>query len=159
VYNKSIPTYTRKVIDLIPVLVCRAQVAQWVWLPNNSYTPISNTTTWVCARFVNNKKGALDSQSQVIQFTSCLPMVGGSLRHFQQYFSYIMATSFSGGRSRSTRREPPTMGKQLVNCITCDCESNAPFFVIYKSGTITFLVYVGIDLLYTAFLLIYKMTL
>ena len=25
-----------------------------------------------------------------------------------------MATSFSGGRSRSTWREPPTMGKQLV---------------------------------------------
>ena len=34
---------------------------------------------------------------------------------------------FSGGRSRSTRREPPTMGKQLVNFITCGCESNAPF--------------------------------
>jgi hypothetical protein len=30
--------------------------------------------------FVNNKKGALDSQSQVIKLTSCLPMVGGSLR-------------------------------------------------------------------------------
>jgi hypothetical protein len=30
-----------------------------------------------------------------------------------------MATSFSGGGSRSTRREPPTMGKQLVNFITC----------------------------------------
>ena len=44
---------------------------------------------------------------------------------FQQYFSYIMATTFSGGRSQSTRREPPTMGKQLVN---------APFFVIYKAG-------------------------
>jgi hypothetical protein len=39
--------------------------------------------------------------------------------HFQQYFSYIMATGFSGGRSRSTRRELPTMGKQLVNFITC----------------------------------------
>jgi hypothetical protein len=26
-----------------------------------------------------------------------------------------MATSFSGGGSRSTRREPPTMGKQLEN--------------------------------------------
>jgi hypothetical protein len=26
-----------------------------------------------------------------------------------------MATSFSGGRSWSTCREPPTMGKQLVN--------------------------------------------
>ena len=48
----------------------------------------------------------------------------GVWRHFQQYFSYIMATSFSGGRSR---REPPTMGKQLVNFITCGCESNAPF--------------------------------
>jgi hypothetical protein len=45
-----------------------------------------------------------------------------------------MATSFSGGRSRSTRREPPTMGKQLVNLITCGCESSAPLFVIYKAG-------------------------
>ena len=39
-----------------------------------------------------------------------------------------MATSFSGGRSQSTQREPPTMGKQLVNFITCGCESSAPFF-------------------------------
>jgi hypothetical protein len=30
--------------------------------------------------FVYYKKGALDSQSQVIMFTSCLPTVGGSLR-------------------------------------------------------------------------------
>jgi hypothetical protein len=44
-----------------------------------------------------------------------------------QHFSYIMATSFSGGRSRSIQREPPTMGKQLVNFITCCCESSAPF--------------------------------
>jgi hypothetical protein len=29
--------------------------------------------------FVNYKKGALDSQPQVIKFTSCLPMVDGSL--------------------------------------------------------------------------------
>ena len=52
----------------------------------------------------------------------------------QQYFSYIMAISFSDGRSRSTWREPPTMGMQLVNFITCGCESSAPFFVIYKAG-------------------------
>jgi hypothetical protein len=38
-----------------------------------------------------------------------------------------MATSFSGGRSRSTRREPQTMGKQLVIFITCECELSAPF--------------------------------
>jgi hypothetical protein len=41
-----------------------------------------------------------------------------------------MTTTFSGGGSR---REPPTMGKQLVNFITCGCESSAPFFVIYKA--------------------------
>jgi hypothetical protein len=37
-------------------------------------------------------------------------------------FSYIMATSVSGGG-----REPPTMGKQLVNFITCGSKSSAPF--------------------------------
>ena len=37
-----------------------------------------------------------------------------------------MATSFSGGGSR---REPPTMGKQLVNFITCGCESSVPLAV------------------------------
>jgi hypothetical protein len=46
----------------------------------------------------------------------------------------IMVTSFSGGGSRNTRREPPTMGKQLVNFITCGCESSASFFVNYKAG-------------------------
>jgi hypothetical protein len=35
-----------------------------------------------------------------------------------------MATSFSDG---GNRREPPTMGKQLVNFITCGWESSAPF--------------------------------
>ena len=38
------------------------------------------------------------------------------------FFSYIMATSFSGGGSRSIRREPPTMGKKLVNCF-CNLQS------------------------------------
>ena len=34
-----------------------------------------------------------------------------------------MTTSFSVGRSRHTRREPPTMGKQLVSFITCSCDA------------------------------------
>jgi hypothetical protein len=42
---------------------------------------------------------------------------------FNATFSYIMATSFSGGRSW---REPPTMGKQLVNFITCGCKFTKP---------------------------------
>ena len=45
-----------------------------------------------------------------------------------------MANNFSGGGSLSTRRELQTMGEQLVHCITCGCESSAPFFVIYKAG-------------------------
>jgi hypothetical protein len=77
-----------------------------------------------------------------MKFISCLPMVEKQQipvcvfgltqkvldliycvqRHFQQYFSYIMATSFSDGRNRSTRREPPAMGKPLVNFITCGSE-------------------------------------
>ena len=47
------------------------------WL--NSYKPITNTT-WVRARLCKLQKSALDSQPQVIKFTSCLPMIGGSLR-------------------------------------------------------------------------------
>ena len=50
---------------------------------------------------------------------------------FQQY---IMATSFSGGGRRSTRREPSTMGKQLANFITCGCESSTPFLLFTKLG-------------------------
>jgi hypothetical protein len=42
----------------------------------------------------------------------------------------IMATSFSGGGSRSTRREPPTIGKQLVNFITYGDKSSAPFLFL-----------------------------
>jgi hypothetical protein len=45
---------------------------------------------------------------------------------FQQYH----ATSFSDGRSQSTQREQPIMGNQLVNFITCGCESSAQLCVI-----------------------------
>jgi hypothetical protein len=32
----------------------------------------------------------------------------GVYRHFQQYFSYIMAVRFIGGGNRSNREKPPT---------------------------------------------------
>ena len=50
----------------------------------------------------------------------------------QQWNHFVLYTCTLYG-SRSTRREPPTLGKQLVNFITCGCESCAPFFVIYKA--------------------------
>ena len=49
-----------------------------------------------------------------------------------------MVTNFSCGGSRSTQREPPTMGKQLVNFITCDCESSEPFLGRLAKGHVSF---------------------
>ena len=37
-----------------------------------------------------------------------LVYVYGAECHFQQYFSYIVAISFIGGRNRSTQRKPMT---------------------------------------------------
>ena len=42
----------------------------------------------------------------------------GAKRHFQQYFSYIVAVSFIGAGNRSNRRKPPTCCKSLTNFIT-----------------------------------------
>ena len=50
----------------------------------------------------------------------------GVWRHFQQYFNYIMETSFSSGRSRSTRREPRTIGKQMINHMRMQVECSLP---------------------------------
>ena len=38
-------------------------------------------------------------------------VVYGVYRHFQQYFSYIIAVSFIGGGNRSNRRKPPICRK------------------------------------------------
>ena len=63
---------------------------------------------------------------------------------FNATFSYIMTTSFSGGRSRSTRREPPTMGKQLENfyhlrlrvecTLFCNLQSQARTHAVFVIG-------------------------
>ena len=58
-----------------------ARVAQWVRsLDLATHTSLSPTRRGFAPGFVNYKKDALDSQPQVIKLTSCLPMVGGSLR-------------------------------------------------------------------------------
>jgi len=40
-------------------------------------------------------------------------LLDGVLRHFQQYFIYIVAVSFIGGGNRRTWRKPPTCRKSL----------------------------------------------
>ena len=44
-----------------------------------THTNLSPIRSGFAPHFVNYKKGALDVQPQVINFTSCLPTVGGSL--------------------------------------------------------------------------------
>jgi hypothetical protein len=45
-----------------------------------THTSLSPIRRGFAPDFVYYKKGALDSQLQVIKLTTCLPMVGGSLR-------------------------------------------------------------------------------
>jgi len=62
--------------------IARARVAQWVRLLDyiTTHASLSPIRRGFAPGFVNYKKGALDLQSQVIKFTSCFSMVGGSLR-------------------------------------------------------------------------------
>ena len=53
--------------------------------------------------------------------------VNDVLRHFQRYFSYIVAVSFIGGGNRSTRRKSQTYHIPLTNLITqCCIEYTSP---------------------------------
>jgi hypothetical protein len=58
-----------------------SRLVQWVralnLTTNTSLSPIRRGFT---PNFEITNKGAIDSQSQVIKFTSCLPRVGGSIR-------------------------------------------------------------------------------
>jgi len=54
-----------------------------------------------------------------IQFLDIRVRLGfGVQRHFQQYFSYIVAVSFICGGNQSTLRKPPTCCKSLTKFIT-----------------------------------------
>jgi hypothetical protein len=84
--------------------------------------------------------------AEILLKVALKPQKNQSTNHIMtRHKTAIMATSFSGGRSRSTQREPPTMGKQRVNFITCGCESSAPFFCNLQSRARTHAVLV-IDL-------------
>jgi hypothetical protein len=55
------------------------------------------------------------------------------LTPFSTIFQLNHGSQFYWWKKPEYRREPPTMGKQLVNFITCGCESSEPFLVIYKA--------------------------
>jgi hypothetical protein len=51
-------------------------------------------------------------------------LIFGVLTPLSAIFQLYHGGQFCGGKGR---REPPTIDKQLVNFITCGCESSAPF--------------------------------
>ena len=54
------------------------ELGSWIYL--RTHISLSPIRRGFAPGFVNYKKGALDSQPQVIKLTSCLSMVGGSPR-------------------------------------------------------------------------------
>jgi hypothetical protein len=50
---------------------------------------------------------------------------GQQTQFFKNHPEQDIRPCFSGESSRSSRSKPPTMGNQLVNSITCGCESSA----------------------------------
>jgi len=68
------------------------------------------------------QEGGVRVKHTVLQVEKYLQYKGrglgyGVLRHFQQYFSYIVSVSFIGGGTRSTQRKPPTCRKLLTTFI------------------------------------------
>ena len=60
---------------------------------------------------------------RVRQLQSDLGFVYGVQRHFQQYFSYIVAVSFIRGVNRSTWRKPPTAASHWQTLLHNDASS------------------------------------
>ena len=72
-------------------------------------------------------------------YKKCQGQGYGVQRHFQQYFSYIVACSFIGG---GNRRKPPACRKSLTNFITYCCIE----YALPRAGfEVTTLVAIGID--------------
>ena len=73
---------------------------------------------WCCWKIVHlalNDNQSLTSQTTQLEIQTLDGEVYGVWRHFQQYFSSIVAVSFIGGRNQSTQRKPSTFHKSLTN--------------------------------------------
>jgi hypothetical protein len=57
----------------------------------------------------------------LITISCYMCLFDGVKRHFQQYFSYIVAVSFIGGWNRGPGKTPPTCRKSLINFIAKCC--------------------------------------
>jgi hypothetical protein len=79
-FSEQIAYMNPKLSTLATTLEILAVILHLTWIFLRTHTSLSSIRRGFAPGFVNYKMGALDSQSQVIKFTSYLPMVGGSLR-------------------------------------------------------------------------------
>jgi hypothetical protein len=83
------------------------------------------------------RQGQADMSKMVVEGRVSKDFLVFDLWGFNATFSNISALSWQPVlevEEAIVPGEPPTMGKQLVNFITCGCESSAPLCVIYKVG-------------------------
>jgi hypothetical protein len=99
-----------------------------------THTSLSPIRRRFAPGFVNYKKGALDSQPQVIKFTSCLPMVGGSLRVFRLKIKFTNCLPMVGGSLRVFRLPPSLKPFSIQSCRSCYATLHLcqrPFYKIF----------------------------
>jgi len=95
--------------------------AQWGGVIRHASLQMVDT---LIINFMNRNLTPITLNAAIRNILNTFPGLGlwvwvyGVYRHFQQYFSYIVAVSFIGGGNRSTRRKPPTCCKSLTNFIT-----------------------------------------
>jgi hypothetical protein len=93
------------------------RVAQWVRsLDLTTHTSLSPIWCGLASGFVNYKKCALDLQSQVIKFTSCLSMVGGSLQVLRLPPPLKLDAWYSWNIVESGVKTPKIKIELILNC-------------------------------------------
>jgi hypothetical protein len=102
----------------------------------NAYEIKSIITKVVCTNHDHGK--VYSKQHYLIKIVSDFggtAVFSGLFHQWNWPLRYMWNIVESGVKCR-TWREPPTMGMQLVNFITCGCESSAPFLQFTKPGAI-----------------------
>ena len=87
IHGLAIAIFTCWYIWPLVIRYCVSSVPVAEWFRKLDYLTIHTSLSLMrrgfAPGFVNYKKGTLNTQTQVIKLTSCLPMVGGSLRVLQ----------------------------------------------------------------------------
>jgi len=108
----AIRTDIRKQVDIL-LPVCRnlyesGQFDKVKRMMSNKIEKKSGNDGYVLKCEIRSMVTEIKHRNQSCSSEKIFGLVYGVYRHFQQYFSYIMAVIFIGGGHRSNREKPPT---------------------------------------------------